>query len=126
MKFVQVESMTEECPASIRTAAMAGATAARRRCATGGWHLMAVAFLMLACGHAVAATVKLIANPSVKADAITPEELKSIFLEDASSLRDGSRVEPVLQKANATHEAFLAQYLERNDSRCTTTIWAWS
>ena len=60
--------------------------------------------------------VRIIANPSVKADSISPAELKGVFLEERNSLSDGSRVEPVLSRGGAAHEAFIKQYLGKSDS----------
>ena len=69
---------------------------------------------------AFAADVKIVANPSVRADSITPAELKSVFLEDRRSLSDGSHVEPVLAKGGAAHEAFLRQYVGKSDDNLRT------
>jgi len=60
--------------------------------------------------------VKIIANPSVKADSISADELKSVFLEETSSLRDGSHVEPVLLKGGAASESFAKDYLGKSES----------
>jgi len=60
--------------------------------------------------------VRVIANPSVKADSISAEELKSVFLEERNSLGDGSRVEPVISKGGAAHETFVKQYLGKTES----------
>ena len=60
--------------------------------------------------------VRIIANPSVKADSISAAELKGVFLEERTSLSDGSRVEPVLSKGGSAHETFVKQYLGRSDS----------
>ncbi len=62
-----------------------------------------------------AGSVKVIANPSVKAGAVSSDELKSVFLEEKSSLGDGTHVEPVLLKGGAAHDAFLKEYLEKSD-----------
>ena len=70
--------------------------------------------------HAFAGDIKIVANPSVRADSITPAELRSVFLEDRRSLDDGSHVEPVLAKGGATHEAFLRQYVGKNDDDLRT------
>jgi TonB family protein len=59
----------------------------------------------------VAADVKVIANGSLKADIISADEVKSVFLEKSNSLRDGTHVEPVLEKDGPVHEAFLHEYL---------------
>jgi len=59
--------------------------------------------------------VRIIANQSIKADSISADELRSVFLEESDSLRDGSHVEPVLMKGGAT-EAFAGTYLGKSDS----------
>jgi hypothetical protein len=82
--------------------------------------LIAAAILALASSFALASSVKVIANASVKADAISADELKSVFLQETSSLRDGSHVEPVLAKSGAAHEAFLNEYLGKSDSALQT------
>ena len=75
----------------------------------------------LLSGIASAASgVKVIANPSVKADSISAEALKSVFLEERSSLPDGSRVEPVISKGGTAHETFVKQYLGKSDSDLQT------
>ena len=71
----------------------------------------------LLSGVASAASgLKVIANPSVKVDSISAEELKSVFLEQRSSLPDGSRVEPVISKGGTAHEVFVKQYLGKSDA----------
>jgi len=62
-----------------------------------------------------AADIKVIANGSVKAEVISANEVKSVFLEKYNSLRDGTRVEPVLEKDGPVHEAFLREYLGGTD-----------
>ena len=75
----------------------------------------------LLSGIASAASgVKVIANPSVKADSISAEELKSVFLEERSSLPDGSRVEPVISKGGVAHETFVKQYLGKSEADLQT------
>jgi len=83
--------------------------------------LLAVAALLsYAQQHAFAGDIKIVANPSVRADSITPAELRSVFLEDRRSLDDGSHVEPVLAKGGAAHEAFLRQYVGKSDDDLRT------
>jgi TonB family protein len=60
--------------------------------------------------------VKVIANNSVKQDAISAAELKSVFLGERSSLHDGSHVEPVLARSGSAHDVFVQQYLGKTDS----------
>src|SRR6202051_3312429 len=76
---------------------------------------LVAAVVLFGSSPAFAADVKIVANPSVRADSITPAELRSVFLEDRRSLDDGSHVEPVLAKGGAAHEAFLRQYVGKND-----------
>ena len=79
--------------------------------------LLVFAALAVTCASALAGGgVKVIANPSVKADSISAAELKSVFLEETNSLRDGSHVEPVLAKGGAAHQAFLKDYLGKNQA----------
>jgi hypothetical protein len=61
-----------------------------------------------------AADVKVIANNSVAASSVSVGDLKDVFLLDKDSL-GGSHVEPVLQNAGATHEAFLKAYLGKSN-----------
>jgi TonB family protein len=46
---------------------------------------------------------------------ISAEDLKRVYLEERNSLRDGTHVEPVLEKRGPVHEAFLREYLGRTD-----------
>jgi len=62
----------------------------------------------------VASEVKVIANGSIKADMISTNEVKSVFLEEYGSL-NGIHVEPVLEKDGPVHEAFLHEYLGGTD-----------
>ena len=41
-------------------------------------------------------------------------------MQERTSLPDGSHVEPVLEKGGAAHDAFLKQYLDKNDSALQT------
>jgi ABC-type phosphate transport system substrate-binding protein len=56
----------------------------------------------------------------VGASSVSAEELKNVFLITKTSLSDGSHVEPVLEKAGATHEAFVKEYLGKSDSALQT------
>jgi ABC-type phosphate transport system substrate-binding protein len=82
--------------------------------------LLAAGLIILVPLSAQAGAVKIIANTSVKADSISADELKSVFLEDKNSLSDGSHVEPVIQKGGPAHEAFLKQYLDKSDTALQT------
>jgi TonB family protein len=75
--------------------------------AVAGWTILLGA-------RAVAGDVKVIANPSVKAESISARELKSLYLEEKSSL-NGTHVEPVIEKRGPAHEAFLRDYLGQTD-----------
>jgi TonB family protein len=82
--------------------------------------LVAVVVGVCCLGYALAGEVKLIANSSVKADTISPSEIRRVFLEENNSLRDGTHVEPVLEKDGAAHQAFLREYLGRTDDDLQT------
>jgi hypothetical protein len=67
-----------------------------------------IAMLGLAVASpAGAAEFKVVANPSVKASAISVDDLKNVFLATKTALPDGSQVEPVLAKGGAAHDALL-------------------
>jgi hypothetical protein len=75
---------------------------------------------LVQAAHATGASAdfKVVANPSVKASAISVDDLKSVFLATKTSL-DGSEVEPVLAKTGAAHEAFLKD-LGKTDASLAT------
>ncbi len=76
---------------------------------------IATVALVFASTSAWAGSVKVIANPSVKASSVSASELKSVFLQEKNSLADGTHVEPVLEKGGAAHDAFLKEYLDKTD-----------
>lgn len=82
--------------------------------------LIAAALGSLVAASAQAGDVKVIANESVKASAVSSDELKGVFLATRTSLSDGSHVEPVLMKAGAAHEAFLKQYVGKTGNALET------
>jgi TonB family protein len=61
-----------------------------------------------------ASDVKVIANPSIGTDTISAAELRGVFQLQRKKLKDGSSVEPVLQKEGAVHSAFLKTFLGRD------------
>src|ERR1035437_10125887 len=78
--------------------------------------LLAVAGLtILLAANAFAGEVRIIANPSVKAEAISASEIKSVFLEERNALGDGTHVEPVLSQGGPAHATFLKNYLGQNN-----------
>jgi TonB family protein len=76
---------------------------------------LVAAVVMFGSVHAQSGNVRIIANPSVKAETISASEIKSVFLEERSSLRDGTHVEPVLSRGGPAHATFLKDYLGQND-----------
>jgi TonB family protein len=63
--------------------------------------------------------LKIIANNSVRADAISATELRNIFLEE--SLRfAGMSVEPVIKASGPAHETFLKEYIGRDSDSLQT------
>ncbi len=81
--------------------------------------LVTVAVWVLGACAARGADPKVIANLSVSASSVSPDELKNVFLATKTSL-SGSHVEPVLEKAGPTHEAFLKQSLGKTDAALNT------
>ena len=82
--------------------------------------LYVAALSVCATSAARAAELKIIANPSVGASAVSADELKNVFLITKTSLADGSHVEPVLEKGGPTHEAFIKEYLGKSDAALQT------
>ena len=76
---------------------------------------LVAAVVMFGSVYAMAGNVRIIANPSVRAETISASEIKSVFLEERNSLRDGTHVEPVLSRGGSAHAAFLREYLGQND-----------
>ncbi len=81
---------------------------------------MRMLIVLLAAAAAYGAEIKIVANPSVGAGAVSGEELKAVFLATKTSLSDGSHVEPVLIKGGATHEAFVKTYLGKTEAALET------
>ncbi len=82
--------------------------------------LLVAAVLVLGYAQVFATDVRVIANKSVKADVISPRELQRVFLQENTSLSDGSHVEPVLEKDGPVHEAFLRQYMGKTNDDLQT------
>jgi len=76
--------------------------------------------ILLATVPLLAGDVKVIANPSVQADAISLSELKAVFLRYSNSLKDGSHVEPVIEQRGAVHDIFVRQYLGKSSDELQT------
>jgi len=72
--------------------------------------LVAAGLAIFVSGDSLADNVKVIANSSVRVDAISAADLRRVFLEERIALADGSHVEPVLEKGGPVHVAFL-EYL---------------
>jgi TonB family protein len=72
--------------------------------------LVAAGWLIFPAANSLASDIKVIANSSVRADAISSADLRRVFLEERISLADGSHVGPVLEKGGPVHTAFL-EYL---------------
>lgn len=72
-------------------------------------------------GHANAQAV-VIANPAVKASDVSTSDLKDVFTGSASTLKDGSKVTPVLLKAGAANDAFFTSVVGKSDA-AVKAIW---
>ena len=92
-------------------------TLSKRNCLRAMCLATALAFVWLRALSAQGTPEKLaiIVNPAVKINEISAEELKSIFLGTKTSLRDGTRLQPVLAKGGSAHAVFLKQYLVKTD-----------
>src|ERR1035441_3465467 len=82
--------------------------------------IIALAAFATVAATAQADDIKIVANQSVGAASISPDEIKGVFLATKTSLSDGSHVEPVLEKSGATHEGFLKAYLGKSESALET------
>jgi ABC-type phosphate transport system substrate-binding protein len=76
--------------------------------------LLLAAVLILAT-HAHAQII-VIANPSVKANEVSKNDLKDVFTGAATALPGGGNVVPILLKAGTVHEEFLQAYIGKNDT----------
>jgi TonB family protein len=82
--------------------------------------LLVAGLLNFLCASALASDVKVIANASLKADVISAPELRRIFLQESSSLDNGTRLAPVLEKDGPVHKAFSQEYLGRTQEDLQT------
>ena len=57
-----------------------------------------------------------IANSNVKATAVSKDDLKDVFTGNATTLKDGSKVVPVLLKDGPANEEFLKAYVGKGDT----------
>lgn len=62
------------------------------------------------------AQVIVIANPGVKATEISKDDLRDVFTGAATTLKDGSRVVPILLKPGTTNAEFLLVYIGKSDN----------
>jgi TonB family protein len=81
------------------------------------FHIMAAGVIVVVSLNVSAESVKIIANSNVQTDEISALEIRSLFLQEKNSLKDGTRIEPVLERGGPTHEAFLKKFLGQNDDR---------
>ncbi len=76
--------------------------------------------VLVSVANVAASDIKVIANSSVTADFISAGELKRIYLLQTRKLKDGSVVEPVLQKRGSVHDTFSRQFLDRDGEEIRT------
>jgi ABC-type phosphate transport system substrate-binding protein len=81
---------------------------------------LAFVFLLLAAASIFAAgagaQVIVIVNPSVKASGVSKDDLRDVFTGNATTLKDGSKVVPVLMKDGPANEEFLKAYVGKGDT----------
>ena len=79
-----------------------------------------IAFLLVASASIFVVQAKaqviVIANPGVKASAVSKSDLKDVFTGAATALPGGGNVVPILLKAGTVHEEFLQAYIGKNDT----------
>jgi ABC-type phosphate transport system substrate-binding protein len=75
-------------------------------------------FLVLGAASILAtagrAQVIVIANPTLKADSVSKDELKAVFTGSSTKLSTGDHVVPVLLKEGATNSTFTTDFLGRS------------
>jgi TonB family protein len=71
-------------------------------------------FMLASMAIALAGEVKVIANAAINSASISESELRSVFLLQRKTLKDGTAVEPVLQKRGPVHDAFCKHFLSRD------------
>jgi ABC-type phosphate transport system substrate-binding protein len=74
--------------------------------------LFAASILTVGAG----AQVIVIANTSVKAAGVSKDDLKDVFTGNTTTLKDGSKVVPVLLKDGPANEEFLKAYVGKGDT----------
>ncbi len=67
------------------------------------------------------AEVLVIANNSVKSTTVAKSDLKDVLSGGSSSLKDGSKVTPILLKSGSANDQFLAEYIGKNDAAFRAT-----
>jgi ABC-type phosphate transport system substrate-binding protein len=75
-----------------------------------------VSFAMSILAASAGAQVIVIANASVKASGVSKDDLKDVFTGNATTLKDGSKVVPVLLKGGPANEEFLKAYVGKADT----------
>jgi ABC-type phosphate transport system substrate-binding protein len=83
--------------------------------------LVPFVFFFGAVFGAARAQVIIIANPNVKANEISKADLHEVFTGSATTLKDGSRVIPILMNEGTASEEFLKAYIGKSDSAYRAT-----
>ena len=83
-------------------------------------YILITALCALLSISAFGADFRVIANGTVRASSISADDIKAVFLQEKSSLSDGSRVVPVLAKGGPAHETFVRQYLGKTEDALMT------
>jgi TonB family protein len=76
--------------------------------------LVIAGFMLSSVSPLAAGDLKIVANRSVKSDSISSAEIKSLFLAEKNSLKDGSHVEPVFLRSGSVHETFVREFLKQS------------
>ena len=73
--------------------------------------LLIAVLLLFGCGNLWAADFIVIANPSVPAAKLTPDELSAIYLLRTSNWEDGTRIVPVNRESGSNARALFAMHI---------------
>ena len=77
--------------------------------------LFVLLFTIVSLKTSLAADIAIIVHPSVQAQEVSAEDLRSVFLGTKTSLRNGSHLRPILEKPGPTHSAFLRAIVGKTD-----------
>jgi len=85
--------------------------------------LLISGLLLFGCGSLWAADFVVIANPSVSAATLSPDELSAIYLLRTSTWQNGMRIVPVNREADSNARAVFSARILRQPQSALDTYW---